>query len=87
LKGQLIDIDPAQTCSRFATLEENEFTSIIGVYPNPSDQLLYIQTNGKLNTYEHWKLISSQGSEILIKPISMMADQNNVVHVFDVSRL
>jgi alkaline phosphatase D len=76
----------ADPCSRFASLEENEFSSIIGVYPNPSDQLLYIQTNGKLNPDKNWKLISSQGSEILIKPISMMADQNNiVVHVFDVS--
>jgi alkaline phosphatase D len=76
----------ANPCSRFASLEENKLSSIIGVYPNPSDQLLYIQTNGKLNLDENWKLISSQGSEILIKPISMMADQNNiVVHVFDVS--
>jgi alkaline phosphatase D len=76
----------ADPCSRFASLEENEFSSIIGVYPNPSDQLLYIQTNGKLNPDKNWKLISSQGSEILIKPISMMVDQNNiVVHVFDVS--
>jgi hypothetical protein len=67
-------------------LEENEFRSIIGVYPNPSDQLLYIQTNGKLNPDKNWKLISSQGSEIWIKPVSMMADLNNVVvHIFDVS--
>ncbi|MFY7669267.1 MAG: alkaline phosphatase D family protein [Crocinitomicaceae bacterium] len=76
----------SEPCSRFASIEENELSSIIGVYPNPSDQLLYIQTNGKLNSEDNWKLISSQGSKILIKPISVMADQNNVVvHVFDVS--
>jgi len=67
-------------------MNENEVSSIIGVYPNPSNQLLYIQTNGKLNSDENWKLLSSQGSEIWIKPVSMMAEQNNiVVHVFDVS--
>ncbi len=67
-------------------MEENEFNSVIGVYPNPSSQLLYIQTNGKLNPEKNWKLVSTSGSEMWIKPVSMMADQNNiVVHVFDVS--
>jgi alkaline phosphatase D len=76
----------ADPCSRFASLDENEFNSVIGVYPNPSSQLLYIQTNGKLNPEKNWKLVSTSGSEIWIKPLSMMADQNNiVVHVFDVS--
>jgi len=76
----------AEPCSRFANINENEVSSIIGVYPNPSNQLLYIQTNGKLNSDRNWKLLSSQGSEIWIKPVSMTTDQNNiVVHVFDVS--
>ena len=76
----------SEPCSRFESIKENEFSSIIGVYPNPSSQLLYIQTNGKLNLEDNWKLISSNGSEILIKPISVMADQNNVVlYIFDVS--
>jgi len=67
-------------------MNENEVSSIIGVYPNPSNQLLYIQTNGKLNSDGNWKLLSSQGSEIWIKPVAMTTDQNNiVVHVFDVS--
>jgi alkaline phosphatase D len=73
-------------CSRFASLSENTISSIIGIYPNPSSQLLYIQTNGKLNSENNWKLISSNGSEILIKPLSTITDQNNtVVITFDIS--
>lgn len=76
----------SEPCSRFASIKENEFSSIIGVYPNPSSQLLYIQTNGKLNPENNWKLISSNGSEILIKPLSTATDQNNsVVITFDIS--
>jgi hypothetical protein len=67
-------------------LDEKEFSTIIGVYPNPSSQLLYIQTNGTLNPENNWKLVSSAGSEVWIKPVSMKADQTNIfLHIFDVS--
>lgn len=76
-------VDP---CSRFASLEDIELSPIIGVYPNPSNQLLFIQTNGKLNTGNNWKLISTQGFETWINPISVITEQNNcVIIVFNIS--
>jgi alkaline phosphatase D len=78
-------LDP---CSRFASVEENQNALITGFYPNPSNQLLYIQTIGKSTNGNNWKLISATGAELWIQPISMIMDQNNVVsYVFDISIL
>ena len=77
----------ADPCSRFASIQENELSSIIGVYPNPTQKLLYVQTNGK-STEASWKLISALGSEVFVKPAFVEVSLNNVVlYVFDISKL
>ena len=77
----------ADPCSRFASIQENELSSIIGVYPNATQKLLHVQTNGK-SAEANWKLISALGSEVFIKPAFVEVSLNNVVlYVFDISEL
>ena len=78
----------ADPCSRFASIQENELSSIIGVYPNPTQKVLYVQTNGKSAEANNWKLISALGSEVFVKPAFVEVSLNNVVlYVFDISEL
>jgi alkaline phosphatase D len=75
-------------CSRFASLNENTLATLIAVYPNPTQELLYVQTNGKSTEENNWKLISSLGTEVLIKPAFVEVNLNNVaLYIFDISVL
>ena len=84
----LFSIPLSEPCSRFASIEENELSSIIGVYPNPTQKLLYVLTNGKSAEENNWKLISALGSEVFVKPAFVEVSLNNVVlYIFDISEL
>ena len=77
-----------EPCSRFASINENSNFAIIGVYPNPTQNLLHIQVNGNSIDENQWILITTQGTKSDIKPISTHVDQNNVTqYVFDISIL
>ena len=77
-----------EPCSRFASIKENSNFAIIGVYPNPTQNLLHIQVNGNSIDENQWILITTQGTKSDIKPLSTHVDQNNVTqYVFDISIL
>jgi alkaline phosphatase D len=76
----------SEPCSRFSSISENYQPTIFGVYPNPSQQVLHIQTIADLSETNDWKLISSEGRETRLKPVSSVLDQNGVcLYIFDVS--
>lgn len=76
----------SEPCSRFSSINENYQPTIFGVYPNPSQQVLHIQIIGDLSETNDWKLISSEGRETRIKPVSSVLDQNGVcLYIFDIS--
>jgi len=78
----------SEPCSRITSLHENVKSTIFGVYPNPSEQLLYIQTIGNEIETKNWVFISSQGQQISLKPVSSFVDQNSVhLYIFDISDL
>lgn len=79
-------IDP---CSRFATISELLLSeTIIGVYPNPSEQILYIQSVGNQWKDTKWFIIASDGKEMSCQPQFFSIDHNNTaLTTIDISML
>lgn len=75
------------SCSRFSGLNNATNYSVVGVYPNPTKDLLTIQTLGTDVSKYQWSLVNSEGKIQKITPIIHTSPEGSILFQFPVKSL
>ncbi|MFN5633545.1 MAG: alkaline phosphatase D family protein [Flavobacteriia bacterium] len=74
-------------CSRFTSIEDLQLSAIIGLYPNPSTNVITLQLIGENLPIDFWTFVSSEGKEIQLVPTVLQSPSGSSLFVFDVEKL
>jgi hypothetical protein len=74
-------------CSRFASIEDIQSATIIGLYPNPSQNTITIQVIGENLSTEPWVFVSSEGKVTQLSPNVVQSPSGSFLLVFDIEKL
>jgi alkaline phosphatase D len=74
-------------CSRFAYIEDIQSATIIGLYPNPTQNNVTIQVIGENLSSEYWVFVSSEGKVTQLLPNVMQSPSGSFLLVFDIEKL
>jgi alkaline phosphatase D len=74
-------------CSRFASIEDVQSATIVGLYPNPTTNVITLQLIGENLPLDSWVFVSSEGRETRIVPNAVQSPSGSTLLVFDVAKL
>jgi alkaline phosphatase D len=74
-------------CSRFASIDDIQSATIIGLYPNPTTNVITLQLIGENLPLDSWTFVSSEGKETRIVPNAVQSPSGSTLLVFDVAKL
>ena len=75
------------SCSRFSGLNNGSNYNVVGVYPNPTKDLITIQTLGTDASQYQWSLINSEGKIQKITPLIHTSPEGSLLFQFSVKSL
>jgi hypothetical protein len=74
-------------CSRFTSIQDVQVATIVGIYPNPTTNVITLQLIGEDLPLEFWVFVSSEGKETRIVPNAVQSPSGSTLLVFDVALL